>query len=287
MQINTEYIIQKNCLKLQEYSLNSQTGFDYWHSCLMDINNLPVSGGFGCDKHTSRKIALAEFLERDAYKSISSSDYQIQKKWGLDLMPTGCGFAAGFNHNNTIIRSVGEAVERWVISKWIDEGHLMDSVTDVHALSVLDPISNWFYRQFDKVYFYKKEIIVMLHNEFYKFQIGATIGRKNSGVYVGYSAQINDNNLWQHALLESFRHFLIEKNNNPINIFPDNRIRFFGKNADYALSKIPQNSQSLWPIPKIIHFECEENSQIGFFLARTIIDGWKSWHLGGDDRFLY
>lgn len=59
----------------------------------------------------------------------------------MNLVPTGCGFAAGFDQRNTILRSVGKSLESWAMSKWIDENSKLDQLNKTEVISNIDLIS--------------------------------------------------------------------------------------------------------------------------------------------------
>lgn len=284
-EVNTNFFLNKK-IEIEEYNLLDRAGEDFWHSVIL-VDKVPLSGGCGITKQQSRKIAYSEYLERTKFIEISTNQDCQKKLWGLDIIPTGCGFAAGFDLRNTIIRSLGEAVERWVISKWVDEGYILNEKKQSEVISNLDRASLWYLNQFDDVRFYFKEIIIGFDNAYYTFLIGITICMNGNGIYMGSSAQYNCGNIWQHALVESYRHFRIANTESPIKSFPYNRILFFSKNAKTALNRIANAKNKNWPMPEVIFHKNEYFSNDNFFLSRTIINGWKSWHLGELERFVY
>lgn len=259
---------------------------EFWHSTVLDDNQNPVSAGFGSNLNMSRKIAISEFLERTFYHKIKAEQNNDKENWGLDIIPTACGFAAGFDRPNTIHRSIAEATERWVMSKWIDDGYYIREVPLSEINSELDEVSNFFMSYFDRVLFFEKDVVVNLTGINFKIRVVQTMGLKGNGIYPGSSAQI-ENNIWQHALLESVRHLLLVKNNNPINRFPENKIRFFSNNSNLALNVISKAKITDWPIPKVLMHKSIGLENNSYFIARTILSGWNSWHLGPIERFLY
>jgi hypothetical protein len=72
------------------------------------------------------------------------------------------------------------------------------------------------------------------------------------------------------------------KNNIVVSKFPDNKVRYFAENAEVALEQISAANKKEWPIP-VVRFHNSES----FENERTIFDGWKSWHLGPVERFLF
>lgn len=273
-------------LKIEEYNLIKDSGDEFWHTTI-SVDNIPLSGGFGQTKNHSRKVAYSEYLERTKFIEIANAEMTNKKLWGLDIIPTGCGFAAGFDLRNTIIRSLGEALERWVISKWIDENFLLSEKNENEIVPTLDKASLWYLSQFSEVKFYHKEVVVEFDNTFYKFEVGVTICLKNQGVYIGSSAQYGCGNIWQHAFIESYRHLRIANTKAPKSTFPYNRILFFSNNSKIALNTIEKAHKKTWPLPEVTFHKNEFFEKEDFYLSRTIIGGWKSWHLGAIERFLY
>jgi len=271
---------------IEEFNLLEEAGQEFWHT-LFKKDNIPVSGGFGRNKDYARKVAYSEFLERMKFREICASGLDSQKKWGIEIIPTACGFAVGFDKSNTVDRSVAEAVERWVMSKWIDDHYAIDEVVPEFSGKSDVRICEWFIEQFDEVRFFKHEVVVQLGGVFRKIVVAQTMGFRDGGIYPGSSGQSNDSNIWTHALLESFRHLLVVRNGNDFSAFPNDRIKFFSENSKLAITEIEKAKNKDWPIPKIVFHNYEYFQEHKFFLARTIIDGWQSWHLGGIRRFLY
>jgi hypothetical protein len=280
-------LLQNEC-SLEESTLLNKSGSSYWHSTILNKSRTPLSGGFADDRMQARKIAVAEFLEREAFQKIFLSDESTRQAWGIDIINTACGFAAGFNLANTINRSINESVERWVMSKWIDDNLEIEELSFDSIKTILDPASLFFISYFEKVMFFKKTVVLFINSKPVKISVAQTMGLTSHGIYPGSSAQISGNNIWHHALLESFRHFLFVKNNPASkNNFPDNKIRFFSMNKDIAIKQICGKKQSAWPIPQITLHNSKSYLEEKYFIARTIIAGWKPWNEGPIERFLY
>lgn len=272
--------------RIEESLFFSAKNCEFWHSTLLDNNNLPVSAGFGPSISDARKIAIAEYLERSFYHECANTNVKKNIEWGIDIIPTACGFAAGFNLANTIHRSIAEATERWVMSKWIDDGFYLQQRNISSLENELDEASVFLISQFDKVLFFEKEVLVSLNELNFKIKVVQTMGLKDGGIFPGSSAQIGKN-IWQHAMLESYRHLLLYKNNSFVDRFPENKIRYFAKNAQVAFAAIDNAKKLEWPNPKIVFHKNTSIDKDNYFIARTIIEGWKSWHLGPLERFLY
>jgi ribosomal protein S12 methylthiotransferase accessory factor YcaO len=282
-----ELLINNNCT-LQESTVDVKSAYEFWHSVVLDNSQNPISGGFGNNKMAARKIAIAEYLERHFFRNLLNSSKEIQTEWGLDIIPTACGFAAGFNSENTVLRSVNEAIERWVMSKWIDDNFALEEVGLEFIKPKLDPAALFFIEQFDEVLFFKKKVIVMIQDNPMQVTVAKTMGLTSTGIFPGSSAQISCGNIWNHALLESFRHLLAVRNN-PVrkNVFPDNKVRFFAENKNIGLKQIKAASNRNWPLPQITFHNSESLLGGQYFIARTIISGWKTWSDGPIERFLF
>lgn len=92
-----------------------------WLSTAFTENGVPLGGGCAQSRTSARKIALAETLERAAFHKLKVSS-EAESQFRLLSFASTCGFAAGFEPQQTRFRSVCEAVERWARAKWIDEG---------------------------------------------------------------------------------------------------------------------------------------------------------------------
>lgn len=280
--------LSSDTVTLQESLLPTFGAIEYWQATFVSESGSVISGGFASDRSMARRIATAEFIERVTVAKIKESP-ELFDKWGMQLVPTGCGFAVGFDEANTILRSVAEACERWCMSKWIDDQFAIKEVNAFEAERSGDKASNFFLSQFDRTRYFKHSVPVYLNSKPVSVSLASTVAIKGAGVFVGYSAQAPEqSNLWQHALLESYRHLLIVKNNKQQQgLFPENRIRFFAQHGKVALDQIERAQPKAWPLPKVVFHRCEKVSDGNYFIARTIVDGWRPWHLGDVSRFLY
>jgi len=280
-------IFAREGFTLEEAKFFPELKESFWHVTVVNAAGNVVGAGFGNSKTYARKVAISEFLERDQFRKINVSCESARNEWGLHLIPTGCGFAGGFNRQNVILRSVQEAAERWVMSKWVDD-HLQIDELKYSELQGLDPVSKYIISRFDSVRFFRKIIHVNLGDICFKVEVAQTMGLKSGGIFPGSSAQCVIGPIWQHALLESFRHLLFIRNN-PLRVdrFPDDKIHFFSKNAEIAMDIIMAANQPVWPDPQILFHKVESYFDSRFFLARTIFDGWSPWNEGPVERFLY
>ena len=231
---------------------------------------------------------MAELLERETFQMLKQSDSKTRESWWLDTHPTACGFAAGFDRQNVLDRSLREATERWVMSLWIDEEYIIDTVPKSDVVPNLDPISKFLYDQFDEIIFYFHEAIVSIPSGITSIPIAQTMAIKQGGIFPGSSTQLTGGSYWQHALVESFRHLMGYKNNpRRADRFPDNKVIYFATNADVALRQIERAQHRSWPIAKLLEPKLLERFGGRAFVARSLIEGWRSWHEGPLERFLY
>jgi len=282
------HLFMENNYRLLEGPLIPRSAIRFCHSVIVDNAGYPIAGGFSDEFVNARKIAVSELIERNTFKQLANSDTDLQKSWGIDIHPTACGFAGGFDLLQTRRRSLSEAVERWVMSLWIDDHFQIEEVPAEEVFGTLDEASNYIVRQFDEVRFFIKSVDVEFDGSTVPILVAQTMGFKGNGVFPGSSAQSTGGNYWQHALIESYRH-LIGARNNPDrgNMFPQNKVRFFAHNADIALKQIHAAYKTDWPEPKVILTNVKSLFDGKFFVARTIVDGWRNWSEGPIERFLY
>lgn len=280
--------LEKSGHWLEEVNALPSSEAPFWHCTVVDKAGQPVAAGFSSKKNLARKIATSEYLERTAYTELCKSEESTFRNWGLHLIPTACGFASGFDRNNTMLRSIAEAAERWVMSQWIQGGYFIEELSLEDVKSELDATSLSILEQFEKVHFYRKKIKVPVFGRPLALTVVHTVGLVNGGAFPGASAQTTGGNIWQHALIESLRHLLMARNNaDRRTCFPDNKVYFFAENGPVALQQIAAAQKREWPKPKIAFHRSEHFPDRGHFLARTIFEGWRSWDEGPIDEFLY
>ncbi|MDZ4662392.1 MAG: hypothetical protein SGJ18_12330 [Pseudomonadota bacterium] len=264
----------------QETPITTAEGKKAWHVTITTQSGLPLSGGFGRELDQARKIAACEFVERSLFQKFKK-DEGSHKAWALDTHPTVCGFAAGFDRNRTVLRSVLEALERWALSQWIDHDYAMDEMFNPE----LDGVCQYFVSHFSHIRFFKKSVAFYLEGKLVLGHVGFVVGFSGDGAFPGSTASLEGENLWEHSLLEAFRHLLIFRNSPSSSRFPYNRIFHFAKNAGEANSILDRGQKRNWLMPHISFFN-ETQVEI-FYLARMVFLGWTPWHLGPANRFLY
>ena len=129
------------------------------------------------------------------------------------------------------MRSIAEAVERWIWSKWIDEHYYISKVEILN--SNLSELSQHHRSFFDQVLFYQMPIDVEIDGRLNPMKIGITLGLLKDGIFPGSRVCSINESPWEHALTESYRHLQIFNNQSTRFIGKGivyDRINFFGKN---------------------------------------------------------
>jgi hypothetical protein len=253
------------------------------HVTIFNKDGEALGGGCSERKEDALRVATAEIIERTLFKKISSSSKSLE--FFLQSFPTTCGFAAGFDRKKTLGRSELESYERWAWSKWIDEKFYISSAS-IQAEN-LPPLTQFFRREFEEVHFYKLK--------FYKgstpIYLGISLGFKNGGVFPGSRAALSENEIWPHALLESWRHYIsfvhMKKFSKEPTSIVDKRIALFGGDARHAIRQIPLAGEEIWPSPKVAFQRMMQVPGKEIYLARTLCEDFIGWHEGPASRFVY
>ena len=279
---------------LQEFELKNSIGENIgFHSSLITTDNLPFAGGSAKDLNQARRICAAESIERAIFYKCLKTPNDVNKLL-LDKYPTTCGFAAGFEEKKTIFRAICEAVERWAWSKWIDEGYKITTVN----MPKLNDTSKYFLSQFEEVLFFKTNI--KLNSYLLPKYISndliwtVVIGLNHNGAFPGSRVTTAQDELWEHSLLEAWRHQLIFKNeleNKKINNLFEKRIKYFGDNKEVALRQSRQFEAIDLPMPKlkILENAVTENYRLQneYYVYRALCDDYLGWECGDETRFIY
>jgi len=259
-----------------------------WHVCITTQAGY-MGGGVNADRNNARKIAIAEILERKSVNDINHSP--LRSEFKLDFSPSTCGFAAGFESRTTRLRSVSEAIERWAWSKWIDDGYFISEVS-VSPNSLSD-IAKLLLSEFDQVKFYLIHLNQSEILDFPKqFFFGAAIGFKNGGAFPGSRISGMASDIWEHALVEAWRHQIIfnDKKNKQDLEAPYDRIIEFGNDGAQATAQIDSADLSTWPKPVLL-MEKRLNDFLKdpnrFEIWRCLAKDYIGWELGAKNRFVY
>lgn len=256
-----------------------------WEAILIDRDKNVLGGAISDSKEKCIQIAYAETLERYFVKNLNIRD---QQRFLTDLYPTSCGFAFGFEEKGTYNRAFNEALERWVWSKWIDEHFLLakrDGATIKHT-----SLASYFVDAFDEVLFFSREFDLD-HLGGGRRQIGITIGLFENGAFAGSKVSMIGEDVWTHALSESFRHknlyLKIRDHHKSDEGVVKNRLIYFGAHQKEAIDQIDKMALEEWPRPEILLQKRVELPFESLFLYRILFENFMSWHLGEEKRFVY
>ena len=259
-----------------------------WHFNAMGLNSLCLGSGLAQDRDTARRIALAETLERAVYRKLRNSGEA--QGFGLDKNPTSCGFAAGFEFEKTRIRSICEAVERWARALWIDDGFALMKVPATRIF--LSPLGKHLIEPFQECLYFSGEFSVQdpIRRSTINLKLAVVVGMTKDGVFPGSRVCSEQEDPWEHACLEAWRHHLVFKNSS-LPELPENsflrRISHFGTNRELAISQIERADRYDWPKPNILLHRSREELGGKLFVWRSLCDGYLGWESGGLDRFVY
>jgi hypothetical protein len=259
-----------------------------WHFNAMGLNSLCLGSGLAPDRDTARRIALAETLERAVFRKLRDSN-QAHEFW-LDKNPTTCGFAAGFEFEKARIRSICEAVERWARALWIDNGFALMEVPSPRVF--LSPLGKHLIEPFQDCLYLMGEFSVQdpIKRSMINLKLAVVVGMTKDGVFPGSRVCSDQEDPWEHACLEAWRHHLVFKNNSLPDL-PENsflhRISYFGTKRELAVSQIERASRYDWPKPNIDLHRSHEELGGKLFVWRSLCDGYLGWESGGIDRFVY
>lgn len=268
-----------NFSHLEESSLKSEELATSWQVSALDDQGRPLGSGFSKQLSIARKVAIAEFIERNFVLRLKTSDEGPQ--WMLNSHPTSCGFAAGFDPLSTKIRSIGEGLERWALAQWLDEGyHLEEEMAPLWPTECLPLL-----RDFNDVSVFKKDFLYEAENRIIPYQLCVTVAWTQKGAFLGSAVRSSFEEALSHAMVESHRHLLISTQKRNFNIFPYNRIKYFAHHRKEALDIISFDGKATWPTP-IVEFQKDYINEL-FCISRTIFKDWTPWERGALNRMLY
>lgn len=255
-----------------------------WHFNILNTQEVALAGGCSASRDTAARIAIAELVERWAF-------FESQKARAADLLleeyPTSCGFAAGFEEAPTVYRAIAEAIERWCWSKWIDEGL---NVALVAAPKKLSPIAQKFSAFFEEILFFEQRVIAPAELSKMPLRFAVALGVNKHGVFPGSRVCTMTEDPWEHALVEAWRHKVIASTSEAKSAkahFYSSRVLHFATNRTAAFDQIQKaQDRKDWPSPNLKLLK-KVNSPIGTHVWRALCQGYKSWHLGPEPRFVY
>lgn len=264
---------------IEESALSSRSTVLGWQVTAKDTSGTPMGSGFAKDLTSARKIAIAEFIERKFVQRCRKSGEK--NEWLLDIYPTSCGFAAGFDLANTKFRSTCEAIERWALSQWFDFNCPLEKYDQPFWSIESAPLR----AQFENIKVFKKSFARLTDGPLQTFELCLLFGFSEKGAFMGCAVRNSLSQALEHALIEAHRHLLIAAQDRNFNLFPFNRIRFFAENKMAALAVLEVEKRGIWPAPEV-HFQKAYQNHL-FTICRTIYKDWIPWELGPENRLLY
>lgn len=249
-------------------------------------SGVPIGGGTSSSKEIAKRIAIAELLERMFFEKIQRDG--LGRKFMTDIVPSTSGFAFGFNRELTRFRAIAEGMERWIWSKWIDEGYyIKPDNLDENKLTAL---GKYLYSKFDRVDSYSKLFKLKIGEKNLVFKIGIILGVKDDGIFPGSRVSGENADVWEHGLIEAFRHLNIyqgrSKYHHTNNIIND-RINYFGSNSKFAFNQIKRSKKIEWPEPKLLLLKEFQTLNKSCFMWRALMENFIPWTNGDRCRFVY
>lgn len=246
----------------------------HYHVSCVERSRDVRGGGFHFDRTEAKKRAFVELNERHLVKQIVAGQVP---GWGVDFDWSGSGFAAGYDERSTKRRALLEAVERWALARWIDQRCEIPRAPKVPSSDL-----NAFYLDHS---LYLLTIPLLVEREILNVHVAVFLGWSERGVFAGYGTKSTASEAVEHAQVEAYRNFVIDKNQPPRDYFPYDRIRYFAENKEVAIAALDGMKKDAWRPPALKIWKVERIGDI--YLARAIMDGWKPWQLGSVSRFLY
>lgn len=257
---------------------------NFFHAQVLTRDNFVLGSGLSPKREDAFRIASAEAIERSVAR-IAFANPLKKKKLMLDQFPSTCGFAAGFDMNATRYRSICEAVERWALSKWIDD-----------CIPLQEFWASPFYNPFESLRFFRGvlEANTPGEKEPRKFTLVCAIGFKGEGAFLGSRVVLEGTATQEavdHATLESWRALhtsrLPEIEKNELDLIAK-RVLFFSRNRDIAEAAIHVSEHvPHWPRADFVMSVPIGGLPAGVFLWRTLCQNYRGWHEGPVDRFVY
>ncbi len=252
---------------------------NYFHATCYSREMAVAGSGFAQFRETAKKKAHAELNERLLVRQLLNSTQF--KEWGLDFDNSCSGFAVGYFESKSQLRAMAEGIERWTLSRWIDNHYSLPEI----SITNFSPASVAIQSFFERTSAYLKIVPFQLGNQLLVMNVAVVLGWKDGGVFAGYGSKLSANEAIDHAHIEALRNLVIFRNQPERDVFPYNRIKFFAKNASSAAAVIMQTSEGKWPIPRLHLLKSEKFENL--WLSRAIFEDWTPWQFGSKERFLY
>lgn len=240
-----------------------------------------IGSGFSQNATTARTIALSEAIERKVFFNIHKSE--LSSIYLTDEFPTTCGFAVGSDLSSTQDRAVAEAVERWLRSKWIDDGYYLPEINI--NFSELNLIEKHFINHFENVKFFAHKCEINVNGKINIANSIIVVGLTGEGAFVGSKSVLNNKAPLISALVEAWRHLMLADSNQND---PETKIiKYFAKNKHDALFQIAKANKLALKNPELRLLK-EFNIPIkGTYCFRALCKDFEGWHSNRINRFVY
>lgn len=253
-----------------------------FHCSVISIDNLPLGSGFALSTHKARQIALNETIERRLVENSIASPVRFDLL--LDEYPTSCGFAVGDCREATKERALAEAVERWLRSKWIDEGYTLGEAALMH--SELSPLERHFVSFFKQLRLFFHTCYIDFEGKQETVNSVVVVGFTERGAFVGSKSMVRYKAPLLPALVEAWRHLQIALQDD--DRMPETAIvKYFAQNKEVALQQIDKARKKEWPMPTV-RLSKEVFVPIeGLYCFRVLCHDHRGWHGQDITRFVY
>lgn len=276
-----------------------------WHSQIHRIDGHPISGGTHQSRAVARRIAIAEYLERKIFRNLASRlDVKKEDHYMIGSYASTCGFACGFKKTHVKWRAICEGLERWAFSKWIDEGFVMNAISDGDAhkrdlspmiRALASPfLAQWFYEidikvnRLDFGMESKAPLFFEGPNMLLRFRV--FLGETEKGIFCG-SRVVTSAAAWSHEIVEARRNYdnfklsMTKTSKSDDSALLDRTI-YFGENKAEAFRQIAAAKKTNWPTPELLLLK-EVDTQIpGAYMWRCLFKNFQPWPEGPATRFV-
>jgi hypothetical protein len=273
-----------NLAGLQENIIEDFGNIVGYKSIFYTTDGKAIGGGTSENKDLARRIAVAESLERGLYRKLSL-DPILRKKFKLETVDSTLGFACGFEREKTAYRSFCEGIEKWALSKVIDDKLSLIKVFP----KITAPIALKLLRNFQELHFYQKKITTLLPIDNRPIDLVFTlfVGCTEQGAFPGSQVVSIKEDQFSHSIIEAARNFENFKQNNGSekNIL-DQRLNYFGYNKQFALNQIKYNENDIWPNLQVDLFQEYSTEIKDTYLYRTLMKNFIPVSEGTFSRFI-
>jgi len=283
--------LQRINLNIHNLSISEIKSVETVHGYQCNVNNKDgsvLAGGTSKDKNIAIRIAIAEAFERLLALSIHRNEV-LRDEFLLQHFPSSSGFAAGFDNNKTKFRAICEGLERWVWSKWIDEGFKLERFIPKKSFSNL---ANFLIQSFNETYWFEKKFDIKIEeSKAIELKIVIFLGCTEEGVFPGSRVSTEADDLFEHSIIEAHRNFtnyhLHLESPLTLQDIIQERVIFYGSNKKLAFEQIDRATNIDWPEAKIRILKSLTTDHPNLFLYRCLFEDFIGWHEGDVTRFVY